>query len=76
MRRIPKFLQKPSQSWTEIGGMRRACKVIDLQASELRKQGDTQSAEALKTVSQAIKQAMVSAGVGEAVSLNWQLEAK
>ncbi len=76
MRKIPKFLQKPSLSWTDTGGMRRACKVLDLQASVLRKQGDAKSADELKRVSYAINCAIGASGVGEAVSLQWTLDEK
>lgn len=74
MRKIPKFLQKPSQSWTETGGMRRAAKVLDLQASELRKQGKAEAAAELRKVSLAIKAAIGAQGEGEAVTLQWELD--
>lgn len=70
--KIPKMLMRPVMDWTEAYGMRRAIKVIDLQASRLRGAGDNRSAHELRTVSKALKAALnKGAPVPESVSLGW-----
>jgi len=52
--KIPKYLQRPVEDWTERYGMKRACKVIDIQA-RMYKKDNIEAYYVLKEVSDALK---------------------
>lgn len=70
--KVPKMLLKPPTYWAEVIGVRRAIKVIDLQAAHLRQQGNNRAAHDLRDVARALKAAITKENaVAECVTLGW-----
>lgn len=73
--KVQKMLRKPVHHWTEIYGMRRAIKVLNLQAQHLRNAGDHRAAYALRVVSDALRGAIAKPkGVAEMDALGWVVD--
>jgi len=70
--KVPKMLLTPPTYWAEVIGVRRAIKVIDLQAAHLRQQGNNRAAHDLRDVARALKAAITKENaVAECVTLGW-----
>ena len=70
--KIQKQLLKPVNNWVEIYGMKRAIKVLELQAAMHRENGDSRSAFVLRDVSIALKASInKESPVAESVTLKW-----
>jgi hypothetical protein len=70
--KIPTWLTKPSDSWTEVCGVRRAVAALRTEAKLLRKEGFDLQPKALMRVAAALS-ASIRKGepVSEAETLNW-----
>jgi len=72
MKKIPKYLQKPPQVWFDHYGLKRACAVLDIQASIERKNGNKEAYDALRKVSLALKATYRKVEpIAESVTLDW-----
>ena len=70
--KVPKMLMTPVTNWIEAYGMRRAIKVIDLQAANLRRLGNNRAAHDLREVAKALKSAITKENaVAERITLGW-----
>lgn len=70
--KVPKMLLTPPTYWAEVVGVRRAIKVIDLQAAHLRQQGNNRAAHDLRDVARALKAAITKENaVAECITLGW-----
>lgn len=70
--KIPKYLTKPVQNWTEAYGMRRAIAALRTEAAVLSKQGFKLQAGALRTVATALQRSIAKpVGAAESDTLAW-----
>lgn len=70
--KIPKYLNKPVQNWTEAYGMRRAIAVLRAEAAVLSKHGFKLQPAALRTVATALQRSIARPiGASEAETLAW-----
>jgi len=69
--KYPKYLTKPVELWQEEYGVKRAIKVIEIQAKLHRDNGDKANSDALLEVGLALSKSIIGERVAESVTLNW-----